>query len=225
MRGGQHAPAATSAPETAPAAAKPYKPGMKAIGDEHASAQKKAWRATAPQTVEDLMKVSAANQAALAKVCNPAAASVGIEFADPGVKSEEGVRRKVGDGKAPNSICDAVRGGFSVNSPEDGDKIIRALAKHFEIADEGWTKNDAGYFDRKTMVRFPDGQVGEIQMWLPGMFHAKEFGGGHKMYEEQRVLKKDDPKFEELNVKMRDLYAGVQQKLSNKWAALFPERR
>jgi hypothetical protein len=34
-----------------------------------------------------------------------------------------------------------------------------------------------GYFDRKVLVRFPNGQVGEVQMWHPDMLRAEEKDG------------------------------------------------
>ena len=151
----------SSAPIVYPAGA-PYKAGIKVFGLEHAEAQKKEWRKTAPKTVDSILQASGANQAALAAVCEKAAADMGTKFANPGVKSKRRLDEKIQAGRPPGSITDAVRGGFNVDTPEDGDKIIHILAQHFEIVDEGWQKNSAGYFDRKTMVRFENGQVGEI---------------------------------------------------------------
>jgi phage-related protein (TIGR01555 family) len=204
-------------------AANTYSPGIKASGLEWADEQKKTWRQAAPNSVDAILKYSAANQKALADVCNAVAVSANTEFADPGPKTKDSLARKVEDGRPAENITEAVRGGFNVNSPEEGDKIIRALAEHFEVADEGWQKNGAGYFDRKTMVRFSDGQVGEIQMWPPGMFEAKEGGGGHRLYEEQRTLPKDSMRRVELQEQMKALYGSVEAKLPAVWGSLFRE--
>jgi hypothetical protein len=51
------------------------------------------------------------------------------------------------------------------------------LAQLFEIADEGWQITEAGYFDRKVLVRFRSGQVGEVQFWHPDLLDAKENKG------------------------------------------------
>jgi hypothetical protein len=214
----------TSAPAIQPADA-PYKAGIKAFGLEHAEAQKKEWRKAAPKSVDEILKISTENQAAMAAVCEEAAAKVGTGFANPGVKSKKRLDEKIEAGRKPENITDAVRGGFNVDSPEDGDKIIHMLAQKFEIADEGWQKNSAGYFDRKTMVRFPDGQVGEIQMWPPGMLEAKENGGGHHIYEKWRALPEDSPEKGALQQQMVDLYAKVEAALPPSWKSLFRESR
>jgi hypothetical protein len=86
----------------------------------------------------------------------------------PGPKSKERLEQKVQRGKAPQGITDRVRGGFDVATPEQADEIVASLSASFEIADEGWTRTRTGYFDRKVMVRFPNGQVGEVQVWPPG---------------------------------------------------------
>jgi uncharacterized protein len=196
-------------------------PGIKAFGLEHAEKQKKEWRAEAPKTIADLVAGSPANQAALAAIAEKAAAAVGTKFKNPGVKSEKRLKEKIDAGRKAENITDAVRGGFDVKTPEDGDKIVHMLAQHFEIADEGWQKNGAGYFDRKTMVRFPDGQVGEIQMWPPGMLDAKETGGGHKIYEKWRTLPMDSTEAASLNDQMVTLYAAVEDALPAPWKSLF----
>ena len=201
--------------------AKPYGAGIKAFGIQHAEAQKKEWRESAPKTIEALVKDSPANQAAMAEVCDALAKEMGLKFKNPGVKSEKRLVEKIEAGRKPENITDAVRGGFDVNIPEEGDRIVHMLAQKFEVADEGWQKNAAGYFDRKTMVRFPDGQVGEIQMWPPGMLEAKESGGGHKLYEKWRTLDRDSTEAAAINDQMIALYAKVEAALPGDWGSLF----
>jgi broad specificity phosphatase PhoE len=210
----------SAAPAIQPATA-PYKAGIKAFGLEHAEAQKVEWKKTAPKSAEDILKVSPANQEALAKACEKAAAKVKTNFANPGAKSEKRLLEKIAGGRSAESVTDAVRGGFNVDTPEDGDKIIHMLAQDFEVADEGWQKNGTGYFDRKTMVRFADGQVGEIQMWPPGMFEAKETGSGHHLYEKWRTLPKGSAHAQEIEQQMIDIYAKVEAALPAVWKSLF----
>jgi thiol-disulfide isomerase/thioredoxin len=51
------------------------------------------------------------------------------------------------------------------------------LARRFDVMDEGWKVSPLGYFDKKLLVRMPDGMVGEIQIWPPGILDAKKQGG------------------------------------------------
>lgn len=200
-----------------------YKAGLHATGRQSAEALKLKWRESAPNTETALLESSIRNQGQLAAVCENVVATVNAKFANPGAKSPESLHRKLAGGREPAQVTDATRGGFDVVNPADGDMIIMELAKHFEIADEGWQKTPAGYFDRKTMVRFQDGQVGEIQMWPPGMFSAKETGGGHKLYEQMRTLPTDSTDAVRLREEMRALYAKVEGALPDTWKGLFGE--
>ena len=75
-------------------------------------------------------------------------------------------------------MTDVVRIGFTVETPQLADQIIDRLARKFEVLDEGWKINSVSFVDRKALVRFADGTVGEVQFWPPGIFEAKEFEGG-----------------------------------------------
>lgn len=173
-----------------------------------------------------MLESSPKNQDALASVAGRIAKDVGADLKNPGVKTPERILDKIKRGKTPQQVNDAVRLGFDIQSPGDGDVILKQLASRFEVADEGWQKTEAGYFDRKLMVRFQDGQVGEVQMWAPGMLEAKEgSGGGHRIYEEWQKLPQGDSKAGELAQKMRELYAGVQRSLAPEWTTLFREDR
>ena len=207
-----------------------YKPGLVASGPDAANAQKIAWRKDAPQTLDALIAASPANQAQLARVGAEIAAELGIPFADPGVKKTDRILEKIEAGKSPNRINDAVRAGFDVPTPQAADAIVRRLTENFQVIDEGWSKTKTGYFDRTSLVRFPDGQVGEVQFWPPGMLNAKavtEKGGlgGHAMYEEHRQLPADSPRAVELDRKMNEIYSGVAAKLAPEWNGLFGKRR
>jgi len=43
-----------------------------------------------------------------------------------------------------------------------------------------------GYVNRKVLVRFEDGTIGEIQLWAPHMPTAKD-GEGHALYKRIRA--------------------------------------
>jgi 8-oxo-dGTP pyrophosphatase MutT (NUDIX family) len=201
-----------------------YKPGIITKGLDATDAKKKEWaERSSIKKMEDLWgEGSIRNQEALASVSKPLAARLGLDFKDPGIKgkTDKGkacIQEKIDQGKAPNRINDGVRAGFQINAPGQSDAIVNELAKHFEVGDEGWQVTPAGYFDRKVMVRFPDGQVGEVQIWHPDLLEAKEHGGGHKLYEEWRSLPPGDPRISPLVDQMKELYGKVHQRMSPDW--------
>lgn len=73
---------------------------------------------------------------------------------------------------------------------------------------------DSGYFDRKLMVRFDNGLVGEIQLWPPSMYQASK-AGGHGAYRAGRAMAPTDP---------RRLQAEAEQhRLCNAASAALPD--
>jgi hypothetical protein len=97
---------------------------------------------------------------------------------------------------------------------------MKELANQFQLADEDWQLTPDNYFDRKVIVRFDDGSLGEIQMWHPEMYEAKHVKGGALLYDKARVLKADDPQRMAYVKEMRKLYGDVLRKLSSPWKAL-----
>lgn len=198
-----------------------YKPGLAAHGLDASDKKKKEWAAASPiKTIDDLFAQAPANQTALGKVGDALAAKYGVRFANPGVKGRARTQEKVDQGKIPARINDVVRGGFSINTPAEGDAIVKELAEHFEVADEGWAVTPTGYFDRKVMVRFPEGQVGEVQIWHPDLLRDKE-EKGHKIYEEWRSLPYGDPRRAELENAQKEIYSKTFAGLAPEWKALF----
>jgi uncharacterized protein len=198
-----------------------YKPGVSATGLDASDAKKKEWASASPiKTIDDLFAQASGNQAALGKVGDALAAKHGIKFANPGIKGRARTQEKVDQGKPPGRINDVVRGGFSIDKPDQGDAIVKDLAEHFEVADEGWAMTPTGYFDRKVMVRFPGGQVGEVQIWHPDLLRDKE-EKGHKIYEEWRSLPNGDPRRAELELAQKSLYGQTFSGLAPEWKALF----
>ena len=206
--------------------------GIKAMGVEQTQRVRRQWENESPfHSAADLTRNSAANQAEFAATGGSVAKVTGTEFVNPGPKSVGRLMEKrfeilgkIDRGKRPETITDAVRGGFKVDTPEHADKIVGELAKHYEIADEGWAKTDAGYFDRKVIARMKDGQLAEVQFWHPEMLAAKENkNGGHKLYEAQQALEKvskTHPMINQLKDAQRSLYSGAMRRMGSAWSAV-----
>lgn len=64
--------------------------------------------------------------------------------------------------------------------------MARQLGAAYRVIDEGWSRTDVDYFDRKLIVVFDDGLLAEVQLWEPGFYKAK--GEGHKLYKQRREL-------------------------------------
>lgn len=180
------------------------------------------WKAAAKfNTLDDLLKVSPANQARLAAVAEQIARDTGTEFLNPGPKTAESAARKFAAKRydGPGHMTDLVRGGFKVETPDAADAAIGALREHFPVIDEGWVTTPAGYADRKALVRFEDGQIGEVQFWNPDMLAAKQ-STGHALYEEYRKLPIGDPRRDGLQQEMREVYAGARSRMPADWNAV-----
>jgi hypothetical protein len=193
-----------------------YKPGVGAEGIEAAVALRKGtWQKEGPDTVEAIIAAAPKNQAALADICEAIAAKTGLKFKNPGPKTPKRIKDKLERGKTPQEVNDAVRGGFNVETPEQADEIVKALAERFEVADEGWASTPVGYFDRKVMVRFDDGMVGEVQIWPPGLLEVKETKG-HQLYTEwQRA--QSGPQKAQLAAAQFALYAAAVGSMPPVW--------
>jgi hypothetical protein len=203
----------------------PYTPGIKATGVDDADQTKRLWAALSPiRTIDDLYTNAPELQRGLIDVGREIAETTGATLKIPpgendGVKGRERVQEKIDGGKAPGRINDVVRMGFSVDLPSQGDDVARLLAERFEVVDEGWAVTPVGYFDRKVLVKFPNGQVGEVQIWHPDLLRAKE-DKGHRLYVEARKLPKGTPRKAELEQKMREIYEEALANSSPQWKAL-----
>jgi len=70
------------------------------------------------------------------------------------------------------------------------------------------------------MVKFPNGQMGEVQIWHPDMLEAKEVKGGHKHYQAAQALAADDVAGHKREAEaMMALYHPVLDGLSPEWNA------
>lgn len=129
-------------------------------------------------SVEEYHKKAKPLQKQFEKIGKEIAEDLGdaVLFLSPGIKKLKDVRRKVKDkyrGKT-GRLTDVIRMGFAVKDYADTVKIIKTISHKYEILDEGFVMNGAGYFDHKLIVRFKNGQIGEIQMWEPHLLAAKE---------------------------------------------------
>jgi len=219
----------TEAAETAArvkAATPAAQPGILANDFESADRIKNEWRKATPFTgsVEDFIAASKPNQESLAAVGKQLADELGLTFKDPGVKADgpgKGLDRLQSKAKrfgAIGSVTDQVRAGFDVKTPAQADQIVQRMGEKFQVTDEGWQMTPAGYFDRKVYVRFPDGMIGEVQMWPPGMLATKKVG--HKLYEGARELPPWHPLIPEFNRTQAEVYEPVRAALSAEWNAV-----
>jgi hypothetical protein len=218
--------AAQSAQEAIKPTAATTEPGVLANDIEGATRIKNEWRDQAPfKDIDQFIEASKPNQEQLGSVGEEIAKATGTEFKNPGIKAkdEKGRTRLAtkAERRGIGAVTDQVRGGFKAETPQQVDQIIAGLAKHFPVIDEGWQTTPSGYFDRKAYVRFPDGMIGEIQVWPPGMAEAKGSAGrGHVLYEGVRELPPWHPLIPEFQRTSSALYGDVRAKLSAEWNAV-----
>ena len=173
-------------------------------------------KATQPyDTLDSVMAAAARNHADLNEAASQAARALGLEFKAASLKNPDRTRQKVTDkyGGDYRRIADVARTGITARTFDEAESFVAALASRFHLIDEGWIVTPVGYFDRKIMVRFDDGQLGEIQIWPPGMLDAKGPGGGHKLYEVSRDPTRSVEDRLAAEAGMIELYGNVQSAL------------
>ena len=159
------------------------------------------------ETVDDIFKIAQESQDFIVDIGKRLEADLGVKLKNPGLKKIEAAQEKMQRKgyQSAKEMTDISRAGFIINKASDADTIAKRLAENAEILDEGWGVTPAGYFDRKILVRTPNGIVSEIQIWSPKLIEAKT-SKGHKLYKQQRATK--DPKeFERLETEQRKLYS------------------
>ena len=170
------------------------------------------------RSVDDLMERGARNHAELTNQIEVAAQQAGVTARAAPLKGRARTEQKVKDKYAGdlNRVTDVARGGVDAATPEAADAFVRLLARRYRVIDEGWNVVDGGYFDRKLTVVFDDGMLGEVQLWVPGMFEVKE-ARGHKLYEVYRDLTRPEAERAQALADMEALYRGVMDKLPARW--------
>ena len=173
-------------------------------------------------SVNDLMERAARNHDDLTVQIRAAAESVGAKQKVAPLKLRERVEEKIRDKYAGdlNRITDVARGGIEAETNEIADAFVAALSQRYKVIDEGYSFTAEGYFDRKLAVIFDDGQIGEIQIWPPGMLDAKGPKGGHDLYKVSRDLSQPEAARAKAVADMQQLYADVANNLSDSWKAL-----
>jgi len=158
------------------------------------------------ETVDDIFKIAQASQDFIDAIGRGLARDLGINFKNPGLKKIETAKEKMQRKSyaSAREMTDISRAGFVINKASDADAITERLAQNAEILDEGWAVTPAGYFDRKILVRTPNGIISEIQIWSPKLIEAKN-AKGHKLYEKQR-MSKDPEEIDALEAQQRELY-------------------
>jgi hypothetical protein len=169
------------------------------------------------RTLDETYEVIPAHQKALGELGEELSQKYGVTFKNGGLKkrptAEQKMQRK--GYRDTRQLTDLVRAGFVVDNPTQAEAIIADLATKWRIVDEGWRMTEAAYFDRKALVQFEDGSVGEVQFWHPDLLVAKK--EGHKLYEQMRGLSPDDPEFKKLLEQQRVIYGAVADTVSAEW--------
>lgn len=161
------------------------------------------------KTVDDIYAIADESQAFVARIGAELEADLGVSFKNPGLKKIDDAREKMvrKSYASANQMTDISRAGFIAKTSADADAIAARFGRDAEILDEGWNVTPEGYFDRKILVRTPNGLLSEVQIWSPELIKAKK-EVGHKLYKKQRASK--DPEFqEEMRRQMRELYAAA----------------
>jgi len=186
-------------------------PGEKIPGETNAKVIEQSFKDRQPvETVDDIYEIAQESQDFIVNIGKGIEKDLGVELKDTGLKEIETARSKVGRkgyGSA-KELTDISRIGFIVTKQEQSDEIAKRFGQEVEVLDEGWSTTPAGYFDRKLLVRTPNGLVSEIQIWSTKLYDAKFEKGGDKLYTQYRAIEKTNPKkAKQIAQKQRSLYA------------------
>jgi hypothetical protein len=197
------------------------------------------------KSLDDMIEAAAVNHEALNDVIETVSAELGRPFKRAPLKGKERAQDKINDkyGGDINRATDIARGGMTAEVLSDADVLIARLAEKFHVIDEGWSVTPVGYFDRKATIVFDNGQLGELQIWPPGMLAAKEaaevserfgwpatyindkgmekpFKGGHALFEIWRRASTPEDQKAKAAEDMRALYGEVRAGLDPSFAQL-----
>lgn len=180
-------------------------------GETNAKVIEKSFKDRQPvETVDDIYKIAPESQNFIVNIGKGIEKDLGVELKNTGLKKIETAKSKVGRKgyRGAKELTDISRIGFIVSKQEQSDEIVKRFGQEVEVLDEGWSTTPAGYFDRKLLVRTPNGLISEIQIWSPKLYDAKFNKGGEQLYTQYREVEKTNPKkANEIAQKQRSLYA------------------
>ena len=178
--------------------------------------------AQALRDVDDLMARGQRNHRELTREIEIAARDAGVTPIAAPLKGRERAEQKIRDKYAGdlNRITDVARGGVEAPTPEAANQFVAILARRYRVLDEGWNVVEGGYFDRKLTVVFDDGQLGEVQLWVPGMLEVKK-ARGHKLYAIYRDPSRPENERMQALADMEALYGEVMDKVPPQWRSIF----
>lgn len=170
------------------------------------------------RSLEDLFKDAPARQRALDDAGEAIAKDTGAQWKSGGVKDRATAEAKLArKGYADaGQVTDITRGLFILETPAAADDVVHGLAQHFDVLDEGWGKVDSGYFDRKLLVRFAGGEVGEVQIRAAAMHDAVE-KGGYDAFKVSRDKTLTQAQRDQALAKEQGLYSAAVARLSPEW--------
>jgi predicted ABC-type ATPase len=220
----------------------PPENGLKATGKKELKAVSNDWAARSPiKTIDDLYREAPQLKKELDAIGKEIADQTGAIYKPASLKKGPLPGQTAADNrvltklltKTPAEISDIVRSSFIINSPEQADAVVRALAEHFPVMDENWRVTPVGYFDRPTKLILRNGQFGEVIIAPQELITAKggglitdlekgalgpqpAGGDGHDLYEQWRKYTKDG------TVNTTDTYA---QRLASQQLKLYGAAR
>jgi hypothetical protein len=173
------------------------------------------------EAVDDLYAVAPLRQAELDEVGKGIGRDLDAEYRTRGIKERTTAEAKIARKgyKGAGQLTDVVRGAFVVDTPAKAEAVLAGLAERFDVLDEGWLKTREGYFDRKALIRFKDGTIGEVQLWEPTLLAAKK-AGGHKLYKQARELPNGSAEQKALTAQMQELYSAAAAKAGSGWSSV-----
>lgn len=174
-----------------------------------------------PSTLDELYARAPERQVELEALGHRIASDNGVEFRSAGIKDRGEAERKVArkSYRDISELTDVVRGGFVVDGPDKADEVVAALNGELDTLDEGWKRSPAGYVDRKVLLRFADGTIGEIQIWQPDMLAAKT-RQGHALYRKARAAAPGSDEARQAIAKMQEVYSAAAAEAGSAWRAL-----
>ena len=149
------------------------------------------------------------NQTLLNGVVRRIAREVAADAVTPQPKAREVAEAKIRRKDYPDAsrLTDIERAAIVVDSLEDADGAAALLGRRFETLDEGWTVKEEFYIDRKVLVRFPNGSIGEVQILTRAMKDAKK--QTHKIYVRQREMERGSAEWAALLDRQRRIHAAA----------------